>query len=284
MLKMKIINTINKTREVIDEVRKAGITLGFVPTMGALHQGHLALVNKAKKENDLVVCSIFVNPIQFNNPSDLLKYPLTLEQDIDLLVSVGCDILFCPDEKEMYPEPESKVYDLGDLDMVMEGKFRPGHFNGVAVVVKKLFDIILPDRAYFGEKDFQQLAVIKALVRNEHLDVQIVPCPTEREPDGLAMSSRNTRLTPGHRAKAPMIYQTLLKAKEMLNSTPPSKIKSWVENVFCNEPEARLEYFEIADAETLLPVSENDRDKKLVGCIAVFFGEVRLIDNIVFNS
>jgi pantoate--beta-alanine ligase len=281
---MKIINSIKQTRDEVDELRKGGKTIGFVPTMGALHQGHLALVKRARKENDHVVCSIFVNPIQFNNPSDLLKYPRTLERDIDLLVSVGCDMLFNPDEKEMYPESETRVYDLGDLDKLMEGKFRPGHFNGVAIVVKKLFDIVLPDRAYFGEKDYQQLAVIKALVRIEQLDVKIVQCPTEREPDGLAMSSRNVRLTSVHRAKAPMIYQTLLKAKEMLHSNPPSKIKSWVENAFNNEPEARLEYFEIADAETLMPVSDNDADKKLVGCIAVFFGEVRLIDNVVFNS
>jgi pantoate--beta-alanine ligase len=281
---MKIVKSIKQTRDEVDELRKGGKTIGFVPTMGALHQGHLALVKRARNENDHVVCSIFVNPIQFNNPTDLLKYPKTLDRDIELLLSVGCDVLFYPDEKEMYPEPETRFYDLGDLDRVMEGKFRPGHFNGVAIVVKKLFDIVLPDRAYFGEKDFQQLAVIKTLVRNEQLDVKIVPCPTEREPDGLAMSSRNVRLTSDHRAKAPMIYQTLLKAKEMLHSAPLSQIKGWVESVFENEPEARLEYFEIADAETLLPVSDNDGDTKLVGCIAVFFGEVRLIDNVVFNS
>ncbi|HFB61616.1 MAG TPA: pantoate--beta-alanine ligase, partial [Bacteroidetes bacterium] len=196
---MKKFTTIKETKEYLSGQKAAGKTIGFVPTMGALHEGHLELMRRARKENDLLVVSIFVNPIQFNNPDDLKKYPRTLEDDMEKLKSVDCNVLFAPDAAEMYPEKVTTQYDFGELDKVMEGKFRPGHFNGVAVVVKKLFDIVQPHRAYFGEKDFQQLAIIKKLVEMENIPVEIVPCPIVRDPAGLAMSSRNRLLTPEQR-------------------------------------------------------------------------------------
>ncbi|MBW6478410.1 MAG: pantoate--beta-alanine ligase [Bacteroidales bacterium] len=280
---MKIINTILEMQAFSSLRRKAGKKLGFVPTMGALHKGHLELVKQAVKENDVVVCSIFVNPIQFNNPDDLKKYPRTFEKDSAMLNDVGCDVIFYPSVEEMYPEPVTRVYDFGNLEKVMEGKFRPGHFNGVAVVVKKLFDIVMPQRAYFGEKDFQQLAIIKALVKMENLDVEIVPCPIVREDDGLAMSSRNVRLSPEHRKHAPRIYETLVKARNMFPVSTVAEVQKEVAKIIENEPFMQLEYFEVSDLETLEPVSENKPGKSVIGCIAVHMGDVRLIDNMIFN-
>lgn len=260
-----------------------GRQIGFVPTMGALHRGHLELVKRAVNENDVVVCSIFVNPIQFNNPDDLKKYPRTFESDIEMLESMGCHYVFYPDTQEMYPEPETHTYDFGQLDKVMEGRYRQGHFNGVAIVVKKLFDIVLPHRAYFGEKDFQQLTIIKALVKMEKMDVEIVPCPTVRENDGLAMSSRNMRLTPEQRAQAPLIYQSLLKAKQQYMTQPAEVVKAALEKTINRHPLMKLEYFEIADTDTLEPVTGLKPQKPVVACIAVHMGEIRLIDNMLFN-
>lgn len=258
--------------------------IGFVPTMGALHQGHLELVARALEENDRVVCSIFVNPIQFNNPNDLKKYPRTFEQDAALLEAMGCHVLFYPSTSEMYPEPETRVYDFGLLDKVMEGRYRQGHFNGVAIVVKKLFDIVMPHRAYFGEKDFQQLAIIKALVKMEQTDIEIVPCAIVREPDGLAMSSRNVRLNADQRIHAPLIYQTLLKARQMYTtSSSLEEVKKEVEKVVEQNPFMELEYFEISDTESLAPIRMPKPPKPVVACIAVNMGEVRLIDNMIFN-
>jgi pantoate--beta-alanine ligase len=280
---MEIFRKIEQTKDALKKLRTGGGSIGFVPTMGALHKGHLDLVSLARQENDFVVCSIFVNPIQFNNPSDLVKYPRTFERDVELLRSAGCDLLFYPDTLEMYPQPETKVYDFGQLDIVMEGKFRPGHFNGVAIVVKKLFDIVEPERAYFGEKDFQQLAIIKALVKIEHIKVDVVSCPTTREPDGLAMSSRNMRLSPEQREKAPVIFQTLVKAGEIYREKGPGIARRWVKHIFENEPLANLEYFEIADLVSLEPVEDHTIKDEVVGCIAVCFGDVRLIDNMIFK-
>lgn len=263
--------------------RKKGESLGFVPTMGALHKGHLELVKKAVKENDVVVCSIFVNPIQFNNPDDLKKYPRTFEKDLALLKDQGCDVIFYPSVEEMYPGPVTKIYNFGNLEKVMEGKYRPGHFNGVAVVVKKLFDIVMPHRSYFGEKDFQQLAIIKALVKIENMDVEIVPCPIVREDDGLAMSSRNVRLSQEQRNHAPHIYETLVKARNMFPVYSISEVKRMVAAAIEKEPFMELEYFEISDTETLEPIMENIPGKPVIGCIAVHMGNVRLIDNMVFN-
>ncbi len=264
--------------------KKSGKSIGFVPTMGALHAGHLALVARAREENDLVICSIFVNPKQFNNPEDLKQYPRTLETDLDQLQSIGCDFVFCPEEDEMYPDAEIKTYDFGLLDKVMEGRYRQGHFNGVAVVVKKLFDIVQPHRAYFGEKDYQQLLIIKALVKMEDLDVEIIPCSTIRESDGLAMSSRNTRLTEAQRREAPKIFQVLSMARKMFPKHPLSSIEKRVIQEINASPELKVEYFEIVSADNLLPAGNNEQDVALVGCIAVFAGQIRLIDNLLINS
>jgi pantoate--beta-alanine ligase len=280
---VKVIRVVTQMVSFCEGERKKGKTIGFVPTMGALHPGHLKLVDLALKQNDIVISSIFVNPIQFNNPLDLEKYPRNFERDADLLKSTGCQVVFYPSVDEMYPEPETKVYDFGMLDKVMEGKFRAGHFNGVAIVVKKLFEIIKPDKAYFGEKDFQQLAVIKALVKLENMPIEIVPCPTIRETDGLAMSSRNSRLNANQRKVAPLIYRTLVNAAEKSYSFSPAEIKKWVEQTIGEQPEMKLEYFEISDPDTLLPVTEIIPDKPVVACIAVYVGPIRLIDNIVFN-
>jgi len=248
--------------------------------MGALHQGHLELIKQAKAENDIVVVSIFVNPIQFNNKEDLLKYPRNFDADAAMLESIGCDVIFHPDVAEIYPEPDHSIYDFGMLDKVMEGKFRPGHFNGVAIVVKRLFEIVLPDNAYFGEKDYQQLQVIKALVIQKQIPVNIIACPIVREADGLAMSSRNVRLTAEQREIAPIIYCLLQKAKlEMINFSP-SALTEWVIQEFESYRNFRLEYFEIADATTLLPLLNWDDSDAAIACIAVYLGDVRLIDNI----
>jgi len=279
---MQIINTTEQVTALLQNVRdNQKSQIGFVPTMGALHQGHLALIERAKMENDFVVSSIFVNPLQFNNSSDLANYPRNFERDVELLKSHRCDMLFYPSAEEMYPEPHRKVYDFGHLDSMMEGAYRPGHFNGVAIVVKRLFDIINPHRSYFGEKDYQQLAIIRKLVELEQSSVKIVACPTVREFDGLAMSSRNTRLTPQQRAKAPMIYQTLQQVKILAESHSVEEIKKWVVDKFADDPIAKLEYFELSDAGTLLPISQLQPRRKIVAAIAAYFGEVRLIDNII---
>lgn len=280
---MKVIRTLKQMHDYSVAARKAGKSIGFVPTMGALHNGHLMLVEKALAENDLGVCSIFVNPIQFNNPRDLEKYPRTFEKDSAMLEAIGCNVIFYPDVEEMYPEPVTHTYDFGLLDKVMEGRYRAGHFNGVAIVVKKLFDIVIPHKAYFGEKDYQQLAVIKALVKTESIDIDIIPCPIVRETDGLAMSSRNVRLTPAQRREAPLIYQTLIKASELYKTQSVETVMEWVAQSINANPEMKLEYFEISATDTLIPVRENKPHGPVVACIAVFMGQIRLIDNMIFN-
>jgi pantoate--beta-alanine ligase len=260
-----------------------GIGSGFVPTMGALHKGHLELVKRARRENVLATCSIFVNPIQFNNPEDLKKYPRTLEEDLRLLESAGCDMVFVPTVGEMYPEPVTKKYDFGLLEQVMEGKSRPGHFNGVAVVVKKLFEIMEPDKAYFGEKDYQQLRIIQALVGMESLPVQIVPCPTIREGDGLAMSSRNRRLTEAERRVAPEIFNALKAVKEQAGQVPAAELKQWASDRISGFGMV-IDYFEIAEAETLQPVDEWKPGVPVRAFVACFLGNVRLIDNMEIIS
>lgn len=279
---MKTFASIHSIQQFISEEKNKGKTVGFVPTMGALHDGHLQLMRRAKQENSLLVVSIFVNPIQFNNPEDLKKYPRNLEKDQHLLETVGCDVVFAPSVDEMYPEVVTTKYDFGKLETVMEGAFRKGHFNGVAVVVKKLFDIILPDKAYFGEKDFQQLAIIQELVRMENLPVQIIPCPIVREEDGLAMSSRNERLSGDERKAAPFIYKTLKEAVKLSNKMPPIEIKNWVIEQFAANKVFQLEYFEIANAHDLQPVTAWNKAYGTMGFIAVQLGQVRLIDNIRF--
>ena len=275
--------TIRDTQYFLTERKRKGKSVGFVPTMGALHEGHLELMRRAKRENDLLAVSIFVNPIQFNNPEDLEKYPRDLERDERLLRKVGCDLLFAPEVEEVYPAGDKpETYNFGALEKVMEGAFRPGHFNGVAVVVKRLFDIVRPDRAYFGEKDFQQLTIIKKLVQQEQMKVKIVPCPIVREADGLAMSSRNVRLTPNERRLAPEIHRILSEAVRMKEKMSPAELTAWVKNRFEQHPAFRLEYFEIADEQNLQPVEYWDETPEIMGFVAVYLGKVRLIDNIRF--
>jgi pantoate--beta-alanine ligase len=279
---MKIFYKILEIKEFLSTQKKDNLKIGFIPTMGALHKGHTSLIEKAKQENDLCVCSIFVNPIQFNNTEDLKKYPRNLEKDISELTSVNCDILFTPSEKEMYPEPSNVIYDLDGLDKNMEGAYRPGHFNGVAVVVKKLIDIIEPNKIYFGEKDYQQLTILKNLVKKFKISTTIVPCATVRENDGLAMSSRNKLLTPEERKIAPLIYQTLTKAKNIYSKYNVNDLKSWVVAEINKCPLMKTEYFEVVDKDTLEPVSAFDKPERCICCVAVYLGKVRLIDNINF--
>lgn len=278
---MKIFKTIRETQEYIPEMKSQGKSVGFVPTMGALHKGHLSLLRRANLETDLSATSIFVNPIQFNNPEDLAKYPRTLESDIVKLEEMECDILFNPDVDEMYPEPVLDRYDFGHLDKVLEGKYRPGHFNGVAVVVKKLFDVLMPDRAYFGMKDYQQLRIIQAMVEKLDLPVEIIPCETIRENDGLAMSSRNVRLSAHERSIAPVIYRVLQDVKNKTGKTSVVEAETWAINQLNKYEEIEVEYFKIVDAKSLLPVGDwNDVDSA-VACTAAYLGNVRLIDNII---
>ncbi len=264
-----------------EQHRQKGSKIGFVPTMGALHEGHLELVRKARAENDIVICSIFVNPIQFNNSKDLEKYPRTTDKDMEKLNSEGCDLVFIPSVKEMYPDEPEEDYDFGKLEQVLEGKFRPGHFRGVAVVVKRLFNIVKPHRAYFGEKDFQQLQIIRKLVEMENLPVTIVPCAIVRESDGLAMSSRNVRLDPRSREKAPLIFRTLKEAAEMIPRHTPDEIKKFVANRFGDHPDFDLEYFEIVNTDNLEPVERWSDSPDIIACIAVHLGGIRLIDNMI---
>jgi pantoate--beta-alanine ligase len=293
---MILFTRVQELQNHLNIVRMQQKTIGFVPTMGALHQGHLALVQRSKKETDLTVCSIFVNPTQFNDLNDLKKYPRTLENDTKLLESVECDVVFAPEISDIYTNEElelkrQKIEDknwtegrnvnFGTLDKVMEGAHRPGHFNGVAQVVSKLFRIIQPDKAYFGQKDFQQLAIIRSMTKQLDLPVEIVSCSIIRENDGLAMSSRNVRLSPEERKAAPLISQTLFKVKEMKENHSVAELKNFVKNQIAAETRMQLEYFEIADAETLQPVNTFEKGKSAVACIAVKLGDVRLIDNIL---
>ena len=279
---MIIIHSINELQALLSKERIAGKTIGFVPTMGALHKGHISLVERCRNENNICVVSIFVNPTQFNDKKDLSAYPRTLEKDCELLEPAGCDIVFAPSETEMYPAPDTRIFDLGSVSEVMEGKHRPGHFNGVAQIVSKLFDAVMPDNAYFGEKDFQQIAVIREMARQLEQKVNIVACPIIREHDGLAMSSRNSRLTHEQRQIAPAIARTLKESCTFAPSKSVQEIKDWVVNTLNNIPSLRVEYFEIVDGDTLQPVSNLSETTSPVGCITVFCGDVRLIDNIKY--
>ena len=264
-------------------LQNEGKSIGLVPTMGALHQGHMSLVEKAAAENDVVVVTIFLNPTQFNDPSDLDLYPKTLDQDLELLRQLEADLVFVPAVKEMYPNEDTQVFDLGGLDKVMEGKLRPGHFNGVAQIVSKLFLMIRPHRAYFGQKDFQQLVVIHRLVEILDMNLTIVSCPIIRENDGLAMSSRNTRLSKEERKLAPFIYETLVHASELMEALSPSQLKEWVILQFKKQSALELEYFEIVEDKGLMPVVKWDEEVNKVACLAVLLGGVRLIDNLIFD-
>ena len=275
-----VFNYITDIQKFLKSEREKGHSVGLVPTMGALHEGHLSLVRRAEKENDIVVASVFVNPVQFNNSTDFEKYPRTPERDIEMLQNAGCDAVFVPSEKEMYPVPVTDKYDFGDLERVMEGVCRPGHFNGVAIVVRKLFEIVMPDRAYFGEKDFQQQAIIRKLVADLSLNVTIVPCDIVREKDGLAMSSRNMRLTPEERAVAPMIYKVLSEVAALKDSLSPDEMKKSALEKYADIKDFDIEYVEITDETNLKSIKSWDNCKNARIFVALQLGQVRLIDNL----
>lgn len=283
---MKVYTEKQQIIAAIDAFKEKKQTLGLVPTMGALHKGHLALVKKALKNNDQVVVSIFVNPTQFDNKEDLVKYPRTLERDVELLSSINKDaiLVYAPSVDDIYEgNTISETFEFDGLEFEMEGKFRTGHFDGVGTIVKRLFSIIKPDNAYFGEKDFQQLAIIKKLVEKHHIPVTIVPCPISREASGLAMSSRNTRLKPDYKEAAPFIYKTLTTAKAYFGTKSANEVSQWVEKQFESHNLLKLEYFIIADASTLKTITRKTKNKKYRAFIAVYADDVRLIDNIALN-
>ncbi|MBQ4519031.1 MAG: pantoate--beta-alanine ligase [Bacteroidaceae bacterium] len=280
---MKVIHTIRELQAELSVQKAIGKRVGLVPTMGALHAGHASLVERSVAENDVTVVSIFVNPTQFNDKNDLAKYPRTLDADCQLLQSVGASIVFAPSVEEVYPEPDTRSFSYAPLDTVMEGAFRPGHFNGVCQIVSKLFDMVQPHCAYFGEKDFQQLAIIREMVRQMNYSLEIVGCPIVREVDGLAMSSRNTRLSAEERATALNISRILFESQEYAETHTLAETKAFVEGGIAAVDGLRLEYYEVVDDRSLQTVHAWDEAEGIVGCITVFCGEVRLIDNIRYK-
>ena len=281
---MKVIHTIKDLQAELTALRAQGKKVGLVPTMGALHVGHASLVKRSVSENGVTVVSVFVNPTQFNDKNDLAKYPRTLDADCRLLEDCGAAFAFAPSVEEMYPQPDTREFSYAPLDTVIEGAFRPGHFNGVCQIVSKLFDAIQPDRAYFGEKDFQQLAIIREMVRQMNYKLEIVGCPIVREEDGLALSSRNKRLSAQERENALNISRTLFKSRTFATSHTVSETQKMVEEAIEAAPGLRLEYFEIVDGNTLQKVNSWEDAQYVVGCITVFCGEVRLIDNIKYKE
>ena len=275
---MKVVNRVADLNAALAECSKEGI--GFVPTMGALHAGHRSLVERARKENEVVVVSVFVNPTQFNDKNDLKNYPRTPEADCAILEAAGADIVFMPSVEDIYPEPDTRQFDFGLVDKVMEGATRPGHFNGVAQVVSRLFDLVKPARAYFGEKDFQQIAIIKAMVEQLAIDIEIVECTIVRGDDGLALSSRNELLTTEHRKAAPHIYATIKQCAEKMATMTPDELTAWVVESIDSNPLLKTIYFEAVDARTMQRVSSWDESERIQGCCAVQAGDIRLIDNI----
>jgi len=282
---MKVFKTKKELKMYLSEFRSENATIGFVPTMGALHKGHLSLLHASSKNNDLTIASIFVNPTQFNKREDLDNYPRTLEHDLVLLEKNLCDVVFIPSIDEIYTNGvSSQHFDFDGLENEMEGKYREGHFNGVGTIVKKLFEIVLPTNAYFGEKDFQQLQIVRKLVKKSTLKVNVISCATHRETNGLAMSSRNSRLTSQERDAASIIFQILCEVKTKIGKTPLKAINQWVSEQFENHPLFKLEYFTIANEETLKKISEISPQKNYRAFIAVYAREVRLIDTISLNS
>ncbi|WP_373735759.1 pantoate--beta-alanine ligase [Bacteroides heparinolyticus] len=281
---MEIVYTIKDLQVALSDLRVRGKKVGLVPTMGALHAGHASLVKRCVAENDVAVVSVFVNPTQFNDKNDLIKYPRTLEADCRLLEDCGVAFVFAPSVEEMYPEPDMRQFSYAPLDTVMEGAFRPGHFNGVCQIVSKLFDSVEPDRAYFGEKDFQQLTIICEMVRRMNYPLEIVGCPIVREADGLALSSRNARLSAEERKNALKISQALFESRTFAASHTVAETQKFVEDAIAVAPGLRLEYFELVDGNTLQKITNWEDTSYAVGCITVFCGEVRLIDNIKYKE
>jgi len=281
---MKIVAKSEELKRLVEDWKASGKTIGYVPTMGALHQGHLSLVKKAGACSDVVVVSVFVNPNQFNNPDDLKNYPRTVDQDTELLINTDCDILFLPSVDEVYPEEDLRKFDFGMLDKVMEGAFRPGHFNGVAQVVSRFFDLVNPDKAFFGEKDFQQLAIIRAMTKMLNYSIEIIPCQIVREADGLAMSSRNVRLSEQHRKESIIIYETLFESKALMTTKNIKEVINFVVDKINDSALFKVEYFDIVDGNTLQPITNWSECDYIVGCIAVFADKVRLIDNLIYKN
>lgn len=284
---MKVINKTSDLQAIIEQFKNDGKSIGLVPTMGALHKGHLSLVKNSISNNDITVVSIFVNPTQFNNPNDLASYPRTVEKDLELLQTVGCDVVFAPEADDIYSQSETDSrfeFDFEGLDKVMEGKFRPGHFNGVVQIVSKLFDLVRPNRAYFGEKDFQQLAIIRLMTRRYNLPIEIVPCPIVREDSGLALSSRNSLLKDNEKQVAQHIYAVLNESRQFVPQTEVEELKQCVIAAIEQKPELKVEYFDIVDGHTLKSIGKWDESDYVVGCITVFCGNVRLIDNICYKK
>lgn len=281
---MKVIRTVEELKSVVGALKAEGKSVGLVPTMGALHDGHVSLMEKARGDNDVVVVSVFVNPTQFNNPDDLRTYPRTEEADCARMRDAGVDIAFIPSVEEIYPEPDNRVFDLGKVAEVMEGAMRPGHFNGVAQIVSKLFRMVEPTRAYFGEKDFQQIAVIRRMVEIEGFkNLEIVDCPIKREADGLALSSRNVRLTPHQREIAPNIHRIMVESLDKVRDCSVEEVKRSVIDAVNAYPEMDVEYYEIVNAADMQPITDWSQATQAVGCITVYLGDVRLIDNIKYT-
>ena len=281
---MKIYKPTKGLENALQKLRAESKSIGLVPTIGALNAGHLSLVKRCVEENDVCVVSVFVNPTQFNNQTDLEKYPRTLEADAALLAGAKCTIMFAPSVKQIYPKPDTRVFDFGQLDKVMEGVHRPGHFNGVGQVVSRLFDIVKPGKAYFGEKDYQQLAIIRKMVKDYKYPIQIVGCPIVREKDGMALSSRNMRLSKDERKRAVRISQTLFKSVEMAATKSLEEVKQWVIDEINKDSILNVEYYEIVNSETMQSVKSWKDADKITGCITVYCGEVRLIDNIQYKK
>jgi pantoate--beta-alanine ligase len=280
---MQIAVNTEELDKILDPFREKDMPVGFVPTMGALHEGHISLIELAKKDNRIVVSSIFVNPTQFNDPADLKRYPRPIEEDKKMLEAAGCDVLFMPTVEQMYPGGDFSTLqdDFGLLDKVMEGKSRPGHFAGMITIVNKLFMAVKPHNAYFGQKDYQQLAIIKRFIEKHVIPINIISCPIVREADGLAMSSRNRLLTAEERKHAALIPKTMFRVKELWAKDSVTDIKRFVENEFAQDGYLKLDYFEISDARTLQPIENKEPNKQAVACIAIFDGKIRLIDNVL---
>jgi pantoate--beta-alanine ligase len=275
---MLVVETIKELKQELEKYNSKNI--GFVPTMGALHDGHISLVKRSVEENDVTVVSVFVNPTQFNDKADLERYPRTEEADKKLLQAAGCDIVFMPQVEEMYPEEDTRVFNFGCIETVMEGKYRPGHFNGVAQIVSKLFYAVEPTRSYFGEKDFQQVAIIRDMVRQLNLPVEIIACPIIREESGLARSSRNELLSAEERKKAALISEVLSKSVNFAKEMSVEEVKNWVCEQFTHDEVFKMDYYDIVDGNSLQSVSSWEDSDYIVGCIAIYCGKIRLIDNI----
>lgn len=283
---MVVVKSVNELKKQVGRLRDEHKSIGFVPTMGALHQGHLQLVSRCVAENDACVVSLFINPTQFNDKNDFNRYPRTLENDTALLASVGCAIVFAPSAEEMYTSSEMETvfeFDFGGLDEVMEGIFRPGHFNGVVQVVSKLLSLVTPDKAYFGEKDFQQLAIIRRMVQVMNFPIEIVGCPIVREKSGLALSSRNALLSEQERTTAAVIYRTLSESKQLMHEKTVAETKAWVINRLNVVDGLKVEYYEIVNGNSLQSITDWSDADYVVGCVTVYCGKVRLIDNINYK-